>query len=136
MRHYKIGLLAALVLVLGYAAAWGVAAVPGNTTAYTVVTTSTQVLGAKAGNVRHGFLIQNIGVLPVFAKICAPNAASCTATAATGIYIPAPAATVSSAAGQLQMGPVGNAQWGNIEVPQGEIDVIATGTTTIIVMEW
>jgi hypothetical protein len=136
MRHFKLLALIGLIIGLGYGAlVWAAPGTPGYTNAFTIVTTSTQVLAAKTGNVRHGFLIQNIGALPVFAKICAPNAASCTATATTGLYIPAPAATTSPVAGQLMFSNGGAPEFQN-SVPQGEVDLIATGTTTAIVIEW
>lgn len=143
MRIVKIGFLGLLVIVLGYVAAWGVPAVPGNSTAFTINTVSTQVLAPKSNNSRHGFYIQNLGATIVYARICAPNAASCAATTTTGFAVPAANPTPTASSGLLgQYGtfilPItkGGDPTFSIEVPQGEVDLISTGTCTVMVIEW
>ena len=137
MRLAKYGILGLLAVAFGYAISWGAAAVPGNSTAFTIVTTSTQVLAAKSNNSRHGFYIQNLGATAVYARICAPNAASCVASTTNGFYIQAAGPTPSSAppAFALPLTKGGDPTF-SIEVPQGEVDLVSTGTCTVQVMEW
>ena len=133
----RIALVVFLILAL-VKPAWATpTATPGDTTAFTIAGTSTQVLPQHPNLDRHGMLIENLSTTSnAFIRICHPGALTCTATLSTGLQLAAAQATLGPP-GALAFGPVGTGQTQFLNnVPQGEVDVIATGTVTILVIEW